>query len=280
MNSRLVAYLMIFSQVEASEVPPKFDVASIVQRARRVDDESLVHFQTADLIESKLLLLEQDLAVFVVASEGASELVVDLHEDADKLIRRVRTGELEPGMAILVRTEGGGDYIVKAADQIMAERSEELRESQRHWKQRLRELVDKHGSAHIVERLKAAGSKIANYQNLQNWISFRSIRTHDKTDFKAIFKVIGATIVADQYWVSMGVIDAAHRRAGFLIRDRLLQQVKNDNLSPLRINGRQNFVLPGEVGGGRVTAIRIVKILPEVFEIHPSRTHCLIDAID
>ena len=202
-------------QIGADEVRPVLDVASIVRRAGEGDGVG-TSGASAELVKVRTLFLEQDLAVFVSAAEGASELTVDLREEAEQLVHRVPTANLEPGMAVLVRTEGGGDYIVAAADEIMAKEAEEFRRRQRHWKRLLSDLVEKLGTPEVVDRLKAAGSKIANHQNLRNWMSLRSIRTLNKEDFDAIFRVIGLAEDADQYWSMMAVIDQAHGRAGSL----------------------------------------------------------------
>ena len=259
-------------EIEADEVRPAFDLASLMRQAE-VGGGVEPGVTPSERVPVRVLFLEQDIAVFVSAAEGASELTVDLQEDADKLVHRVSAKSLEPGMAVLVRTEGGGDYIVAAADQIMGKEANELRWYQRHWKGRLRALAEEVGVVETVDRLKAAGSKIANRQNLRNWMSPRSIRTQRRNDFDAIFRVIGLTEEADRYWGMMSAIDTAHGRAGSLIRRRLLQQVKRADLSALQTEGRQDFELPGEVGGGSITAVRIVAISPEVVDVHGSAVH-------
>ena len=260
----------------ADEARPALDIASIVRRAGRGDGAASPD-PSDELVDVRVVFLEQELAVFVLATEHASELIVDLREEAEKLVHRISTVDLQPGMAVLVRTEGGGDYIVAAADQILAQKAEKLRRHQRYWKRLLRDLDEKLGTAEAVDRLKAAGSKIANHVNLRNWMSARSIRTHRKEDFDAIFRVIGLAEDADRHWSMMAEIDQAHRRAGNLVRRRLLKQVMSADLSPLQTEGRQEFELPGEVGGGGLTAVRIVAVSFEVVEAHPSAVHRMVE---
>jgi len=265
-----------FFGVEPDEVLPKLDLSSILNHRALHGDEQ--HFdQGSEPIEAIALLLDQELAVFIPSSDGATEHVVDIREDAEKLLHRVPTAELEPGMAVLVRTEGGGDYIVDAANRIMSNEAEELRRRQRTWKRQLRDVVADIGLAGAVAKLSESGSKIASPQNVRNWMSFRSIRTQDKKDFEAIFTIIGSEDSADVEWNAMSVIDAAHRHAGRLIRRRLLEQVEGTDLSALQRDGRQDFALPGEVGGGSLTAARIVAISSETIEVHPSKIHQLIE---
>ena len=262
--------------IGADEVRPVLDVPSIIRRAGE-GDWAGTSVASGELVKVRALFLEQDLAVLVSAEEGASELTLDLRGGTEQLVQPVLTIDLEPGMAVLVRREGGGDYIVAAADEIMAKPAEEFRRCQRHWKRLLTDLVEKLGTAEVVDRLRVEGSKIANYQNLRNWMGSRSIRTLNKTDFDAIFKVIGLAEDADRYWSMMEVIDRAHRRAGRLIRRRLLEQVQRADLSSLLTDGRQDFELPGEVGGGSLMAIRIVALSSDVVEAHPSAVHRLVE---
>lgn len=265
-----------FFWIRADEARPALDIASVVRRATDGDAIGSTDAPT-ELISVRGLYLEQDLVVFVPASEGASELVIDLREEAENLVHRVTTANLTPGMAVLVRTAGGGDYIAAAADQIMDTETVGLRGDQRHWKGRLGDLTHERGPAEVVDQLRAAGSMVANHQNLRNWISPRSIRTQSKEDFDAIFRVIGLADDADQYWNRMEVIDRAHRRAGSLIRSRLLKQVQRADLSPLQSEGRQDFELPGEVGGGSLTAVSIVAMSAETAEAHPRTVHRLFE---
>ena len=262
--------------IPADEARPALDIGSIIRRASNGGAVGSTGAET-ELISVRGLFLEQDLVVFVPASEGSSELVIDLREEAENLVHRVPTASLEPGMAVLVRTAGGGDYIAAAADQIMDKVAVGLRSDQRDWKLRLRDLTHERGPAEVIGRLRAAGSMIANHQNLRNWISPRSIRTHNKDDFDAIFRVIGLADDADQYWSRMAVIDRAHRRAGRLIRNRLLKQVQRADLSALQTEGRQDFELPGEVGGGSLTAVRIVAMAAETAEAHSRTLHRLVE---
>ena len=264
------------SWIDADDVRPTVDTASVMRRVGGGEGGE-APYTSAEVVDVRVLYLEQDLAVFVLAAEGASELIVDLREEAEKLVHRVQTVHLEPGMAVLVRTEGGGDYIVAAADQIMAEEAKELRQRQCHWKRLLSDLAETLGAAEVVDRLKGAGSKIASHQNLRNWMSPRSIRTLRKEEFDAIFEVIGLAEQSDRYWKMMAKIDQAHQRAGSLIRRRLLAQVQSADLSPLLSEGRQDFELPGEVGGGSLTAASIVAVSSEVVEAPPWNVHRLID---
>ncbi|TWT06139.1 hypothetical protein [Reyranella sp. CPCC 100927] len=263
--------------LEAEEALSVIDAKSLINRvtaslARDADE--------GDDVQVKLLFLYQGLAVFAPVTENSSELVIDLGAESIELVHRVRTIELEPGMAVLVRTEGGGDYIAPAADRILGDQKLTLRCAQRAWKEKLRDLVLRLGLPRVTEMLMATGSRIANDQNVRNWTSARSIRTLNREDFDAIFKLIGASSDAERNWRLMGVIQGAHQRAGALIRRRLLEHVRNSDLSKLQREGRMDFTLPGSLGGGGITAVRISSISPDVARAPWSAVHRLIDIGD
>ena len=262
--------------VDVDDPAPMEDTSWILRKAVGVGEDVPSQHDAVDRLDAMALVLEQQMAVLVSASDGASELVIDLREEAEAPLRRVPTSNLEPGMAILLRTEGGGDFVVSAADRIMGGVATELRRRQRWWKGRLLALVEEFGWEHTIGQLRSAGSEIASQQNLRNWMSPRSIRTHRKRDFEAIFAVIGSAGSADEYWNMMAKIDTAHRLAGFVIRQQLLRQMRNADLSPLQAHGRQDFALPGDMGGGSLAAIRIVRVVPGTVESSVSSVHRLI----
>jgi phosphomannomutase len=107
-------------------------------------------------------------------------------------------------------------------------------------------------------------------------MSERSIKTMHRTDFDAIFRVIGAERDTERYWQMMRVIAAAHHSAGSRIRKRLLHQVQGADLTELQRDGRMNFGLPEELGGGSLIAIRIARVAPELIEVEWSKVHRLI----
>jgi hypothetical protein len=72
-----------------------------------------------DLIDARIYLLEEGWAVFLEADDTNTVLVIDFESDEDKPVRRTKIGDLNIGMYVLLRTGGGGDYIIPVADRIM-----------------------------------------------------------------------------------------------------------------------------------------------------------------
>lgn len=221
-------------------------------------------------VEAICVFLEDDWAVFIEASEGAKTLVIDPDEDANNRIARVFTKEIKPGMFILVRTSGGGDYIVPVADKIMGSQAQHAREYQKRWKELLRNYAKRNGLFKTSIDLLDLGSGLANEINVRNWMSPRSIRTRKYNDFLAIMKLIGLGSAAQEYWTIMKRIDHAHHKAGFEIRNLLLEQVKDLNMEVLQKQGKMDFKLSSDDEGG-LTAFRVESVLSETLEVPYSR---------
>jgi len=216
------------------------------------------------------LFLENDWVVFIDSSEGAKALVIDPDEDADNRISRIFAREIKPGMFILVRIGDGGDYIVSVANKIMGSQAHNSRQCQKRWKELLRNYVRRNGLLESSIDLLDLGSNVANETNVRNWMSPRSICTQKYNDFLAIMKLVGLENNANEYWNIMRRINRAHHKAGFEIRNLLLEQVKDLDIEILQKNGKMDFKLSSDDEGG-LTAFRVESVLPEAIEVSYSR---------
>lgn len=240
---------------ELDEAWPEIDWDEIARRAAASsgdDDEAELQEQ----VEARLFSLDGGNAVFLHAADGSKSLVIDLKEASDSRVRRMETSEIEPGMFVLLRTEGGGDYIVPVADRLLGSRVREIRDAQRLWKTHLREQVRRRGALQVSLDLIERGSNRANEINVRNWMSERTIGTQDKSDFAAIMQLVGLGAEVEHYWGITRQLRAAHLRAGRIIGERLIHQVRTVNSRDLERKGRMDFILP-EAEGGQLTAFRV-----------------------
>lgn len=249
--------------IDPDAILPTVDWQQIVQTARTSAD------QNQDEVDVRLFSLNGGYAVFLEADEQATVRIIDPNSD-EQPVQRMSVTELIPGTFVLLRTSGGGDYIVPIANRILGANSETVRAQQRHWKQQLRKLVGIEGVPAVARTLRDRGSRIASEINLRNWMAERSIKTAAREDFAAIMEVIGEGTHTTEYWNTMCLIDRAHRRAGFYISKLLLKQVKAANLSELDQRGTLEFTLPDEEGGS-ITAFRIEQIAPDIYRIPVTR---------
>lgn len=252
---------------EPVEPWPEPDWEEIERRALEESDPSARHGQ--DVVEARLFLLGQGLAVFLDVSHRSTSLVIDPKADDDARVKRVLSDEIEPGEFLLHRTEGGGDYIVPLANQILGKRAQPSRVMQSEWKRRLRDAVaasqEPDSSSRLMDvsvRLLDLGAQLADETNLRYWMSPRNICTRDRRDFQAILELVGLGSEIERYWTVMRQILAAHHRAGRRIRRSLLELVRE--LDPSELAGREriDFSLPEEEGG-RLTALRVERRAPE-----------------
>lgn len=247
--------------LETAKTEPGFDLDNLLPQPNWSDLASRIQKEvdeaaTGDTVQARAYILEDDWVVFLEADQSASVLVIDIREEAANHVRRVELSELERDMFLLLRSEGGGDYIVPIADGIMGAFAQTARERQRRWKSMLRERVEAKGRKHIIAELIKAGSQVANQLNLSNWMWPRSIKTRDEQDFRAIMRVIGMEAEAAEYWRTMQQISEAHTAAGHKIREMLLAQVNAKDLSELQRRGILTFELQGK-DAGSLTAFRI-----------------------
>lgn len=244
--------------------------AQIFESIERFADAGTPGDDRDDDVETRVYMLTDDLVVLLETDLDSTALVIDPDDD-ESPIQRIQSREIQAGMFVLLRTEGGGDYIVPVADQILGARAPILREKQKHWKEKLRAAARSQGLLGVAIELLDHGSTCANEQNVRNWMSLRGICTHDKADFHAIMHVVDLSGESDDYWNAMGQIRSAHRQAGNEIRRKLLQQVRDSNLEDLERAGRMDFELPG-VASGALTAFRVEQILPATLRVAPHRT--------
>lgn len=244
---------------DAADLLPVVDWRSIGQKFAAAE----LH-NTLESAEARLVLLEGDRAVFLEAADGASVLTIDLDADeSTERLARIATNEVRPGTFLLLRTGGGGDYIVTEADRhFLKGRAGEVRKAQQHWKALLRKEVQNDGLLGVSLRLIDLGSSSAEEINVRNYISPRSIRTRAPEDFKAIMRLVGLGEEWQAYWDMMGEIDHAHRLAGHRIRRQLLHKLEGLDLTELERVGRLDITLP-EVDAGGLTAFRVLDVSPD-----------------
>ena len=241
------------SIVAEADLLPAWDVGGWDQ-----DRASFPDWSSDDEVDALALRLEGDEFVLMEDADGHRALIADLDEDAP--VRRVPVRDLTPGVFVLLRTEGGGDYVVEVADRVLGAHAATAREAQRLWKTKLRDAVRARGAEAIVAELRRTGSQVANESNLRNWLSPRNIRTRRRIDFDAILAATDLVERREELWREMTLIAKAHTRAGQVIRRQLLAEVERADPQEMIRRGRLDVEL--DEGGGALTAVRVEEVLP------------------
>ncbi|MBM7841616.1 hypothetical protein [Herpetosiphon giganteus] len=252
-------------------------------------DEDMVHLLTKktplnasvksydDTVDAQLFILADRTAVFLEASDTTKVLVLDVgssYEDSytseQTLITRVPVKLLRTGIFVLLRTGESGDYIITIADQILGVRASHLRYLQEDWKDKLRRHVQRSDLFQVSIALLDHGSLLAQESNVRNWMSSRTIRPQKDSDFKAIMRLIGYESQFDKYQNAANEIRNAHRQAGKMIRQMLLNQVHSIDYHQLHTHGRFDFVLP-DVPDMTLSAFRINQCISTISRVTATR---------
>ena len=242
------------SGVEADDVVPQIDWAAVQRRALNREDES------SEEILAKTVVLDSNYAVFLEDSDEATVLTLDLETDEPaERVERIKVKRVQPGMFLLLRTTGGGDYIQPLADKIMGAPAGGLRDLQKDWKAKLRGKVARSSILETSLALINRGSMCANESNVRNWMSSRTIRTQEPEDFAAIMRLVGLENRTDEYWGAMETISRAHQKAGQQIRRMLLKQLAQMDLSDLERDGHLEISI-ADSDSGTLTAHRVTAI--------------------
>lgn len=262
---------------------PTIDTERLKSRLNKAED-SYVDDEGDDIIEAKIALLAQNKATYIEHGDSTSSLVINLSstdhdtdegEDEDisteyhdqQLLLRIPNLELEEGMFLLLRTAGGGDYIVPVADVILGERKENCRSMQTKWKDLFKEFLRQKGTGLAMKKIKELGGKEVTETTLRNWVRQRNIRPGNIENFRALLCLIGLEDQLSSYFQNAEIILQAHRKAGNVIRKLLLEQIKKSDLKKLKTDGVMVFNLPGLETLASITAYQIERILPDIHHV-------------
>lgn len=248
------------SVLDPAEILPRMDWEAVMQRIGRDEGGAGGERQEeVEYVDARLFLLEGDTAVALDCDESSMATIVDPDRAEPAPVRRIPVCDVEPGMFVLVRTQGGGEYIAEVADTIMGSHASRAREAQRHWKALLRRAVAASSLPAVVSDLSRLGGRRPNETNVRNWMSYRTIRPQDASDFRAIMCLTGLSDQFDEYWTTMTMINIAHRQAGHRIAKLLLKKVTSSDLSQLTDTGRMDFALPG-IAAATLSALRVQSV--------------------
>jgi hypothetical protein len=230
---------------------PIIDFSSIMTSAWKQAEEE----NELEHVEAIIGHLENDQIVFLDYSDSSTIRIIDI-EDEEKPVKKTRVKELTSEMFLLLKTSGGGDYIVPLANKILGDNFTALRDTQKRWKNCLRKKENEKGIDWLVNEFVSRGCSIANPINLRNWMSYRSIKTSQFLHFKIIIEVIGLQEQAQDIWNQMSLITQAHIKAGRHITKLLLMMARETDLDELMRLGIMEFELPDK-DAGSITAYRI-----------------------
>jgi len=243
-----------------------------------------------ETVNARIVILAGNKAVFIEAEKDSKSFVLNLHEEdfdrnepqhnieeddededdnneSSEMLGRYFNDDLQEGMFILLRTGGGGDFIVPVADVILGDMKNRCREMQREWKDKLKNKINEHRIEKVQKMIISAGGTNVHFATIRNWANERNIRPGTEQNFKALLRMLNIEDEFDQYNKNAETILAAHKKAGMYIRRLLIQQIKKSDMKNLLEEGVMIFNLPDIDSSASMTAYRIERIIDEIHEI-------------
>jgi hypothetical protein len=214
-----------------------------------------------DLVLARLYALADNRFTYLSAEIEATVLSLDpemlSREDAEWAISRADVSSVSAGDYIVLRTKGGNDAVVEKANAILGADSQPCREKLRAWKNELRDRIESLGEASVLAELVLEGAENPSKANVRNWASRETIKPRSLRDFGAIMRILSRTTEIVDQWDNAERVLSAHRQAGHLIRQALLDAIAGADLSTLRELGSQVFTIEG---CGSMTAYRVEQV--------------------
>lgn len=256
---------------------------------------SAIHAQHADITPES----ERDSTVdatFVLFADGTGSFlpsgghVVEVSElfetganfdiSGDKL-PRTSIKNLEEGDLVMLRLSGSGDYLDDVADSLIQEAREAgLRTRALEWKDRLYQVIKRHGEGVVATKIRSLGVQLRSPQYLWNWAGDAVMAPHDQQTFRSLITAIwhletpknseDPEAYADIRWSEMERIKGFHHRAGVIIRGALLSRVRELVAERRRIDTVESIELPG-VAAGRMGLLRVAAVDNKIRKVPVSK---------
>lgn len=237
--------------IKLEELRPSVNINMLARR----EQAGSIH----DLVSARLIVLEDDQGVFL--EEDSTVFLVRPELPAEKRVNKLEVTRLSAGDFVVLRTEGGGDYVAEVADHILRHKAKAFRKRQRTWKAELKKAMDIKGGDAVSRALRREGVRSASIVNLRNWKSAKNLGMQNLGDFEMVLDFLGLSEDAALYIEALRSLRKAHRSAGHQIRRQLINRITNLDPETLEQEGHLDIEL--EVAeGGRLSIYRVVN-LPE-----------------
>ncbi len=253
--------------------------------AHTVDGETSKRDQQFRIL-SRLVILGAERKVFLRDDQRILEIsgMIDGDEnieDVGKRLPRRMVSQLREGDLIVLRTSGSGEYLVEVADTLLAKDGKgSLRATALDWKKILENALFDHGSSLIATRLQTRGHEIRDHNYIGVWTTDIVMKPESKSRFDALLSVIhelgysldddNPEAVADSRWNQMLEIQSYHFKAGNLIRQLLLTEIRKLVKKDVQIGSHHTLTLPG-ADAGEMTIFRISGVDSETIELPYTR---------
>jgi hypothetical protein len=174
-------------------------------------------------------------------------------------VERVDAPEIEPGMLVLLTTEGGGDMIPVVADMLLNDEAKAIRELELLWKRRLKDEIERQGLAVVADCLDTSP------QNVRNWCDPRNIAPEKLVEhLLPILELVGLRPRYQEIVEAIGRLRRAHRIAAKHLHKLLRRSLQGRDLREAYVRGFQEI---RDKAGGPVKTVYLVQDVKESEEV-------------
>ncbi|KUP08455.1 hypothetical protein Q75_02815 [Bacillus coahuilensis p1.1.43] len=220
------------------------------------EQKNTLEMNSQDAVEASIVYLENDRFLFAPKD---SKIRVFSPNEKSNFIKQLNFKDIEEDDFIVIRNDRDTRLIAEVADHdILKKNAEKYRLLQNEWKGRLRFNVKKKGIRKVSEILiNKYNINTASIASLRSWCNEDSICP---TELPKILKALkyDEEIIKEIY-NTMKIIQLAHRKAGRIISDKLMNELSNDILKELQEKGYYTF-MSKEFNGASFNIERIVSI--------------------
>lgn len=204
----------------------------------------------------------------------------------DEELPRKAARDLEEGDLLLLRLAGGGHYVEDVADGLMVKAGlQKLRHEATEWKEILHRILKKRGDGYVAKAARDVGLRIRNANYLWQWAGDAVMAPHNLQTFSALIKTLFRLDPSehrgdpDEYalkrWQQMERVKSFHMRAGVVIRNALLERVRQFVAERTPIVSSASVELPG-LEAGRMGLLRVAAVDTKTMMVPLSRLFHLV----
>ncbi|WP_114167393.1 hypothetical protein [Exiguobacterium sp. TNDT2] len=211
--------------LEPSEMLNRF-----IQRAHRENSNEII-----DVLEAMVVYLENNRFIFIPKNTKIKTV------SAEGKVTYTKVNNLEENSYIIIRNRSDSKLVAEIADLFfLKEKTDEFRNIQSQWKEKLKSISRKFGVNRMSQILRTKYSiKYATPNSLKNWMKEDTIEPRALEELLTILKYSDQekkkTLTATKE------IRSAHQKAGRLISDKLMKDISTEMLETLKEKGYHTF---------------------------------------
>lgn len=221
-----------------------------------IEEQQNEDSNSSDLVEANIVYLENERFLFAPRD---SKIRVFNPDEKTNFIKQINFKDVEVDDYIVIRNDRDTKLIAEVADQdVLKSRAKYFRTLQSEWKDKLRFNVKKKGIKRVSDILTNRYQiNTASSQSLRSWCNEESICPTELPKLLKALKYEKNRL--EEIYETMKKIQQAHRKAGRIISEKLMNEISKDIMRELQEKGLYTFKSK-EFNGASFNIERIVSI--------------------